>query len=312
MENKGFKINEISLSFKNIEYFNIAPDWLPRLSSLGRFSEKEIEHAKSKRESSAINIFSVDPSGRNSDSVAIIDIRGALYYSGIPEWAEMFGVTSYELFLSRFNSAMADSSIKTIILRIQSPGGTAFGGSEVSQRVFEARSQKKIVAFADPYAFSAAYQIGSAASEFYTIKSGMVGSIGSYSMHTDYSQYLKNEGINVTFISAGEKKVDGNEYEPLSARGKKDIQDEVNRFYEVFVSDVARNRGVDEAFVKENFGKGGSVMAEEAVQAGMIDGIATIDGLISSELSLLSNNKSIVQSRAAFIKNNLAILDLED
>lgn len=310
MENKEYKIEELIFSHGGVGHFNIDPEWLQRLKGSTKDFKQLAEIQSKAADPRAVNLISLDSSGKSSDMIGILDMKGVLLYSGA-EWLEYFGFTSYELFSSRFDALMADERVKTVLLRIQSPGGTAFGASELSQKVYDARSSKKIVAYADPYAFSAAYEIGSAAESFYTTKSGMVGSIGSYSMHYDLSEYYKEMGVSVTFIKAGEKKVDGNQFEPLSASAKKDIQEEIDRFYEVFVADVARNRGVDENFVKENFGKGGRVMAIEALQVGMIDGILSIEDLINQELSSLSNEKNLAQNRA-FIKNNLAFLDLEE
>lgn len=257
-----------------------------------------------------VDLFSADPTGKDQSMVGVLNVKGALLYSG-PAWLEEYGYTTYDLFTQRFANLMNDNRVKTILMRIQSPGGTAFGASEISEMVFEARGRKKIVAYADPYAFSAAYEIGSAASSFYTTKSGMVGSVGAYSMHVDASKYFADKGINVTFIKAGEKKVDGNEFQPLSARAEKDIQKEVDRFYEAFVSDVARNRGVDESYVKENFGKGGRVMSAEALQVGMIDGVSTIEDLIKQEISLLNQDIMIARNKA-FVTNTKTFLDLEN
>lgn len=282
-------------------------EWLQRIREQLKSSEA-IQPTQARKDS--VLFMPSDPRNENSSGVAILNIEGVLLYSG-PEWLEDFGYTTYSLLGRRLDALNADARVKTILLRIQSPGGTALGASEISEKIYRMRGSKKIVAYADPYAFSAAYEIGSAASEFYTTRSGMVGSIGSYSMHTDYSAYLDELGIKVTFIKAGEKKTDGNAYEPLSERAKKDIQDQVNHFYEVFVSDVARNRNVDSAFVKENFGKGGIVMSAEALQAGMIDGISSMQDLIKKEMSFLVNENGLIRSRA-INKRKLALLSLED
>ncbi len=304
----GFKINGFSFDdcFSSL---NIDSAWLPVLESrLKEISLADVEQASKTRESNQ-SLISIDNSP-SSDLLGLLDIRGVLLYS-CPAWLEPYGFSGYDLIESRFNALMNDPRVKTILIRAQSPGGTAFGASELSEKIFNARSEKRIVAYADPYAFSAAYEIASAASVFYSTRSGMVGSIGSYSMHVDISESLKNEGVKIEFIKAGEKKTDGNSYEPLSERARVDIQEEVDRFYEVFVQDVARNRGVSADFVKENFGKGGRVMAPEAVQVGMIDGIASLDQILNAELTELRNQNTLTQNRA-FVALNTALLELEE
>jgi ClpP class serine protease len=85
----------------------------------------------------------------------------------------------------------------------------------------------------------------------------------------------------------------------------------VDRFYEAFVSDVARNRGVDASYVKQNFGKGGRVMAEEAAKVGMIDGVLTIEELISKELTTIAQEIARTENKA-FLEKSIALLNLED
>ena len=242
--------------------------------------------------------------------VAVMSIRGPLVYSG-SIWSELFGLPDYETIGRALDQVVADESIETLLLRIQSPGGTAFGASELANKIYKARDSKRIVAFADPYAFSAAYWLASAASEIYTIPSGMVGSVGAYAMHVDYSGSLEKEGVKVSFIQAGEKKTDGNSYEPLSERARADIQAEVDRFYNLFVSDVALFRGTTVEDVTENFGKGARVMSKEALHNGMINGISSFEALVAKELSAVSE-ASLMASSKAFIERQKLMLSLED
>jgi signal peptide peptidase SppA len=285
----------------NYEILSVDPQWfsLFRAGAIGDRVSRDRQRAER----------AVTPK-KIAGGVGVINIRGPLSY-GASFWTELFDLPDYETIGGLLDSAIADDGINSIVLRIQSPGGTAFGASELGEKIFSARQQKKIIAIADPYAFSAAYQIGSAASEFYTVKSGMVGSVGAYVMHVDYSEALKNDGVKVSFVSAGEKKVDGNEFEPLSDSAKADIQAEVDRFYRVFVSDVARNRGISDAEVLENFGKGGRVMSTEALQNRMIDGISSFEALVARELSAIYEASEMARSRA-FVERERLLLSLED
>lgn len=306
--------SKIDLTNSLFSCWNIDPEWHERFSSrLQRDGKLIPERSAIGAEQRAKSISVIrTKADTNAPGVAIINLSGVLLYSA-PEWYEEFGLTGYNLLSARLASVMSDPSVKTVILRVESPGGMAIGASEMSEKIFNARSQKKIIAVADPYAFSAAYEIGSATSEFYLTRTGMVGSIGSYTMHVDASKFLEEKGYKITFIKAGEKKTDGNSYEPLSDRAKSDLQREVDFYYGAFVSDVARNRNVTEDFVKENFGKGGRVLAEQALSAGMIDGIAPLEDLIKREVSALVEQEMSTQNRGKiFVKNNLELLRLEE
>jgi signal peptide peptidase SppA len=267
-----------------------------------RFRPKQLLSLNFAGNSTQIKSFEEDFTGQSitkkAKNIAIINVRGVLDYSS-SIFHYYFGGSSYEDINLIFNKLLADSSVETIIFNWQSPGGSALGASELSEKIYNARNQKRIISFADPYAFSAAYQIGSAASEFYTVPSGMVGSVGSYAQHVEYSQMLKQDGIAVTYIYAGAKKVDGNASEPLSKQAKADIQEEVNELYAMFVNDLARNFSVDPEYVKKNFGQGGRVLAKTALSVGMISGITSLENLLANEAQKIDQVSSCSMSNQA-------------
>ncbi len=213
-------------------------------------------------------------------------------------WSEIFGTPTIEDIDAIFTDMMNDPRIGTIIFNIDSPGGSVFGVQEFARKVYAARSKKRIVALANPLAASAAYWLAAAASEFYAIPSALVGSVGVYLMHADYSGMLENDGVKVTFIQAGEKKTDGNPYEPLSESAKADLQKQVDDIYLTFISEVAEFRGATIDQVKSSFGQGSAIAAKDGLQRGMINGIITLDELIAREAALLVDQ---VRGRSSFI-----------
>lgn len=160
-----------------------------------------------------------------------------------------------------------------IILNINSPGGTVAGVQELSDMIFDMRSSRRIIAFANPLAASAAYWIGSAATEFYAAPMGEVGSIGVFRMHSEYSKMLENDGVTVTMIGTPEFKTEGNMYQPLSDEAKAYYQAQNDADYEKFAKSVARNRGITLAKVQSQYGKGRLLLADDAYAVGMIDGV---------------------------------------
>jgi ClpP class serine protease len=137
------------------------------------------------------------------------------------------------------------------------------------------------VAVANHLMASAAYWIGSAAEEVVVTPSGDVGSVGVFAMHEDWSGALEKEGINISLISAGKYKVEGNPYQPLGEEARAAIQASVDEVYDVFTNAVARNRGVNPAAVRTGFGEGRVVGAQEALKLGMVDRIDTLEGTIN-------------------------------
>ncbi|KVC62694.1 peptidase S49 [Burkholderia ubonensis] len=190
------------------------------------------------------------------------------------------GSMSTQLFAQSLRSALADDSVDAILIDVDSPGGSVYGVQELADEISQARGQKPVVAVANSLAASAAYWLGSAASEFYVTPGGEVGSIGVWSAHEDWSKALADAGVTTTLISAGTYKTEGNPYGPLSAEAQAFMQSRVDDYYGAFTKAVARNRGVPVATVRDGMGQGRVLGAQAAKDAGMVDDIATFDDVI--------------------------------
>jgi hypothetical protein len=158
-------------------------------------------------------------------------------------------------------------------------------------------------------AASAAHWIGSQASEFYVTPSGLVGSIGVYTVHKDDSKKNEMAGITKTVIQAGKAKA-GHE-QPLNEYSRQNLQSMVDELYGDFVERVARSRNVSTEFVEENFGQGGLVTPKKALEAGMIDGIESIESLVGrmTENGGVIGNASAVAAMSALAKRGMIIVE---
>ncbi len=240
-----------------------------------------------------------------SGGVAVLPIYGTISQR-MDLMSEMSGGTSTESVGRAFDQMMADAEIGTIVLDVDSPGGTVPGVMELSDKIYKARGKgKRIVAVANSMAASAAYWIATAADEVVVTPSGVVGSVGVYTIHLSYAGAMEMEGVEATIIKAGEHKAEGNPYEPLPADAKAFAQSQINEIYGEFVGAVARNRGVSRADVEANFGQGRAVKAKGAVKAGMADRIATLEAVLR-ELGVSVGQQSSV--RAAEVVASPAVL----
>lgn len=204
----------------------------------------------------------------------------------------LFGGTSTERTSARLRELVADPGVAAIVLDVDSPGGSVSGVDELSAEIYRMRGSKPIVAVADSLMASAAYWIASAADEVVVTPSGEVGSIGVLTVHTDLSGMLEAEGVNVTILSAGEFKTEGNPYEPLGDEARAAIQARVDEYYGMFVTAVARNRGVGVAAVREGYGRGRVVGAKEAVATGLANRIATLDTVLAGMAQQLRRERA--------------------
>lgn len=220
------------------------------------------------------------PRASKQGKIAVIPMVGVVSQR-MNMFSDFSGGTSTELLKSQITEAINDPNVKSIVLDIDSPGGSVYGVSELADFIYEARQKKHITAVANSMAASAAYWIGAAASEFVVTPGGDVGSIGVYTAHQDVSKLEESIGVKTTLISAGKKKVSGNPYEPLNDEAKADIQQRVDEYYGEFIKSVARYRGTNATAVQNGFGQGSIVSAKQAVKEGMVDRIATLDDVLA-------------------------------
>lgn len=208
--------------------------------------------------------------------IAIMQLEGTITHKG-----SFWGGTSAEAFGCAFDGVMADESIAGLVVEIDSPGGEVTGTPELADKIFAARGTKPMVAIANGMADSAAYWIGSAFDKLYMTPSGEVGSVGVWTMHVDQSRWLESEGIGVTVVSSTAEKVEESPFAPLTDEARAEMQARVNSIHEQFTKTVARNRGTSVATVRKDYGNGRALSADKAKAAGMVDGVMTIDQLLS-------------------------------
>lgn len=234
--------------------------------------------------------YDFDRSYLFAGGMAIIPVQGLLLnrvsFSG-------WGVTGYDYIRGAFNDALNAQDVKGILFDINSPGGAAQGCFELSAYIASKRGVKPMAGLVNANACSGAYAIGSAVGRLYAVQSADVGSIGVYSMHMDVSQMLENVGIKIDFIFAGDHKVDGNAYEPMSAAVRKDIQTSVDDTYQQFTALVAKNRDIEQSAVTATQARVFS--AEEAATLGLIDSVASAEDAVATFRSELSGSDSPTQ-----------------
>lgn len=246
-------------------------DVLARRMSGHTLSEAELQAALTKRDRLP------QPT---QGAIAVIPVHGVIVPRG-NMFDDVSGMTSVDTLRKALNEAMQTEGVETIILDVDSPGGSVAGVTEFAREVMRARTKKPIVAVAQYLMASAAYQIGAAATEVVASPSASVGSIGVYAIHDDLSKAMEEFGVKRTYIYAGKFKVDGNSTEALTETAREHMQARVNVSYERFIADVSRGRGVSIETVKKDFGQGRTLTADDALSAGMVDKIATLEETIA-------------------------------
>ncbi|WP_108360339.1 S49 family peptidase [Limnohabitans sp. Rim8] len=224
-------------------------------------------------------------------NIAVISILGTLVRrTGAMDAAS--GLTSYASISAQINAAINDPNVDAVLLDIDSPGGEAGGAFDLADEIVSARSTKPIWALANDDAFSAAYAIACSAERIYLTRTGGVGSIGVIALHVDQTQRDALDGYRYTAIYAGDRKNDLSPHLPLSNEASTALQTEVDRLYEMFVSTVATNRGLDAQAVRDT--QAGLFYAGDAIEAGFADAIGTADDALRALAIEVQQRKSAI------------------
>lgn len=209
------------------------------------------------------------------DGIAILPLQGVLG-PRLNAFQQISGGTSTQQFAGWVKEALADPGVRAIVMDVDSPGGSAAGNEEVAQMIRGARGQKPIVASVTGMATSAAYYIASAADKIFASPSSELGSIGTFTIHSESSQANADRGVKYTVIRAGENKNLANNVEPLTAKARASVQERLDGFNDQFIAAVAANRGVTPQTVQADFGQGKVMLAGKAVAAGLADEVGTM------------------------------------
>lgn len=218
--------------------------------------------------------------------VAVLTLTGVLTPHGsMLSWLFGGDAGGVQAFRDQLSRAVADPDVAAIVLDVDSPGGSVGLVPEAAADVRSARDVKPVYAVANTLAASGAYYIASQATELYVTPSGMVGSIGVYYLHEDWSSANEKIGIDVTYVYAGRYKTEGNPDEPLTDEARAAWQADADTLYAQFVDDVALGRGVSADKVRSDYGEGRVLLAGAALDAGMVNGIDTLQAVVGRALS---------------------------
>lgn len=210
--------------------------------------------------------------------VAVIRIFGPLI--AYASWMEdMCGVSSYERLKADIKAAIEHPKVFAILLEIDSPGGQVTGCSEAALAIRKARDLLPIVAFVQGDACSAALWLASAAEWIAVTPTAGVGSLGCVYSMIDRRAQEEKQGIKTWEIVSTQ--TPGKRPDPATDAGRAAIQRNADRTADVFLDEVAANRGLSKKVVRsEQFGQGAVLIGQDAVDAGLADEVTTFDDVM--------------------------------
>lgn len=260
--------------------WGILPDAMQQALSMVRAMDLEAHiAARQSRGAGMRSEFSdgyAPPYQKTTGGVAVIEVVGVM-----TKYGSSFSECRSSIELRRgVRQAAADSSVRAIALRIDSPGGQTKGIDDLAEAVRSAAEHKPVAAYIEDMGCSAAYYVASGATMIHANASALVGSIGTYAVIADYSKAAEMQGVTVHVVRSGAFKGAGEEGAPITDEHLADFQRIVDDINGLFLNAVGAGRGLaGEALAAVSDGR--AWIASEAMSLGLVDAIGSFEDLVA-------------------------------
>ncbi|MHC4696432.1 MAG: signal peptide peptidase SppA [Planctomycetota bacterium] len=227
-----------------------------------------------------------------SDKIAVIDVSGVIRNSPGGAFFSQ-GEHPVSLLLEQLDKARRDRKVKAVILRINSPGGTAVASELMHDEIkhFKKKTGKPVVAVMMDVAASGGYYIACACDEIVAQPSTVTGSIGVVMQMFDLTGTMKLIGVEGDAITSGTYKDAGSPLRAMRTEERELFQTIVNDMHDRFIGVVAKGRPqLDEEAVR-SLADGRIYTAGQALELGLIDRITTIRQTIRATKKRVGSKK---------------------
>jgi protease-4 len=214
-----------------------------------------------------------------------VDVRGAIYDS--------------QDIVRQLKKYQNDSSVKGLILRIDSPGGGVAASQEIYDQLLKFRDEGKvIVASMGSVAASGGYYVACAADTIFANPGTITGSIGVVLSYPVASELMEKAGLSMETVKSGDVKDVGNYAREVTPEDREMLQALIDDTHEQFVDVVVNSRGLEMSEVLE-MSDGSIFSGRQALQLGLIDKLGTLQDAISllGEMVDLGDDPDVIKER---------------
>ena len=229
----------------------------------------------------------------SKNKVGIIYAEGQIVDGNTTGDGYIFGNTLAE----QIRQARLDKDIKAVVLRVNSPGGSALASDVIWREVVLLKESKPVVVSMGDYAASGGYYISAPADYIFSDRLTLTGSIGVFGTIFNVSDFLSNK-LGVTFDSVGTSPNAGgfSITEPLTERNREVIMEGVDKVYKTFTSHVAEGRNLDIEKVY-SIAEGRVWSGTDAVNIGLVDANGGLFDAVAkaAELADIANDYQLME-----------------
>lgn len=180
-----------------------------------------------------------------------------------------------------------DDNVKAVVLRVNSPGGSAYTSEQIWKEVINLKAKKPIVISMGDLAASGGYYISCAANAIVAEPTTLTGSIGIFGMFPNLANVKKRLGVSTDVVSTSKFAGFGNQLEPMTADDKALLQSYIEMGYDTFLTRVSDGRGMSKAAV-DSVAQGRVWLGNKAFELGLVDELGGLDTAIERAAVLAS------------------------
>jgi len=232
-----------------------------------------------------------DTSSGFGDAVAIVRVEGVIDSGD----AEEFGTGAISgVVIDDLKRAVADDSVKAIVLRVDSPGGTVTGSAQIHEALLEV--DKPVVVSMASVAASGGYYVSAPADYIFARADTVTGSIGVIMTVFNAEELLTDIGVDVVTIASGPNKAIGSSWEEMTPEHREILDAFVAESYDEFVRVVADGRGISREAVTA-LADGRIYSGRQALDNGLVDELGNLEDAIDKAAGLggISGEPRIVE-----------------
>jgi len=223
-----------------------------------------------------------------SDKVAIIYAQGEILYGEGEE--DYIGQGKI---IESLKKIRKDDKIKAVVLRVNSPGGSALASDLIWRELELTKKEKPLVVSMGNYAASGGYYIACNADKIIAEPTTITGSIGVFGMIPNVSKLADNLGINAEQVGTNRQSLGYSAFEPMNDDFHDYVKESIEDIYETFVDRVSKGRNMSLAEV-DSIGQGRVWTGTEAIQNGLVDELGSLEDAvrIAAELAEITDYRT--------------------
>lgn len=217
---------------------------------------------------------------KGDDKIALVFAQGEILYGeGGPD------VIGQGLITKALKKAVEDDKVKAIVLRVDSPGGSALTSDIIWREIELAKEKKPVVVSMGNVAASGGYYIATGADRIFAEPTTITGSIGVFGTIPNINGLAQEIGINAEQVGTNKNSVDYSVFEPMSDNFRKVVQDGIEEIYGTFLDRVAQGRNITVAQA-DSLAQGRVWSGAEAKKLGLVDELGNLNDAIAAAAEL--------------------------